>query len=117
MSEKKQEIKELIQVQSIKQEISVDLEKNNVDQSAEKELAACLKVNSDSESSCSEPSPKKPVSKTLKTRGDLIRKIKQTSEVLGNQEEVKSMRLHRRRKNSLDGILQEQVARCVQRQA
>ena len=88
---------------------------------AENEIAQCLKVDStDSDSSNDDRvsvEKKRFVPKTLKTRADLIRKIKQSSEALGNQDEVKAMRLHRRRRNSLDGILREQVAKVVQKHA
>jgi hypothetical protein len=115
------EIKSHDENQSEKQEISQDQPEVEVDQTAEKELAACLKVHdsgSDSDVSVvSTRSKSKFIPKTLKTRADLIKKIKQTSEHLGNQIEVKSMRLHRRRRNSLQDILKEQVARVVQTQA
>lgn len=53
----------------------------------------------------------------IKNRADLIRKIQESSEVCGNQQEVKAMRLHRRRRKSLDGILREQIAKCVTQEA
>jgi hypothetical protein len=115
------EIKSVPENQEPKQEISQDQNDVKPDDSAEKELAACLKVpDSGSESDASVTSVRsksKFLPKTLKTRADLIRKIQQTSEVLGNTAEVKSMRLHRRRRNSLSDILKEQVARVVQTQA
>ena len=111
------EIKETNQDQCKNQVVKVDQEEVKEENPAEKELANCLKVQSDSDSE-SEADEKKPfVPKQLKTRADLIRKIKQSAEVLGNDAEVKSMRLHRRRRNSLDGILREQVARVVQTEA
>ena len=53
----------------------------------------------------------------VKTRADLIRKIQEMSEISGNQTEVKAMRLHRRRRNSLDLILREQFAKAVTNEA
>ena len=53
----------------------------------------------------------------VKTRADLIEKIKESGEVVGNQLEIKKMRLHRRRRNSLEEILREQVARAVEQHA
>jgi hypothetical protein len=113
------EINPLIEDQSRNQ----DLDKKSI---AETELAKCLKVD-DSGSDCesvlstksvkSNVSEKKFVPKTLKTRNDLIRKIQESSSLLGNQEEIKGMRLHRRRKNSLESILKEQIAKCVQKSA
>ena len=115
------EIKSDTENQVEKQEISQGQSEVDPDRSAEKELAACLKVHesgSDSDASVvSTRSKSKFIPKTLKTRADLIKKIKQTAEHLGNEAEVKSMRLHRRRRNSLQDILKEQVARVVQTQA
>ena len=45
------------------------------------------------------------------------RKIQESAEVYGNEAEVKSMRLHRRRRASLDAILKEQIAKCVTQEA
>ena len=53
----------------------------------------------------------------VKTRANLIKKIQEMSEITGNQAEVKSMRLHRRRRNSLDLILKEQFAKAVTNEA
>ena len=53
----------------------------------------------------------------IRTRQFLIDKIKESAKYLGNEAEVKSMQLHRRRKNSLTNILREQVARGVEQQA
>ena len=53
----------------------------------------------------------------VKTRADLIRKIQETAEIAGNEAEVKAMRLHRRRRNSLDNILKEQFTKCVTQEA
>ena len=53
----------------------------------------------------------------MKTRAALIAKIQEMSEISGNQAEVKKMRLHRRRRNSLDGILREQFAKAVTNEA
>ena len=53
----------------------------------------------------------------VKTRADLIQKIQETAEICGNEAEVKSMRLHRRRRNSLDNILREQFTKCVTQEA
>jgi hypothetical protein len=61
--------------------------------------------------------PKSPKSNGVKTRSDLIEKIKESSDVVGNQVEIKKMRLHRRRRNSLERILREQVDRAVEMQA
>ena len=53
----------------------------------------------------------------IKTRADLIIKIQESANVVGNHSEVKSLQLHRRRKNSLESILREQVARAVEAQS
>ncbi len=53
----------------------------------------------------------------IKTRADLIAKIQESCNVVGNHAEVKSLQLHRRRKNSLEHILREQVAKAVEKQA
>ena len=53
----------------------------------------------------------------VKTRADLIRKIQESSQIFGNEADVKAMRLHRRRRNSLDGILKDQIAKCVTQEA
>ena len=53
----------------------------------------------------------------LKTRAELILKIQESSKVFGNEDEIKGMRLHRRRRNSLDHILREQIAKCVTSEA
>ena len=53
----------------------------------------------------------------VKTRADLIRKIQELGELSGTQADVKSMRLHRRRRNSLDLILREQFAKAVTNEA
>ncbi len=83
----------------------------------EDELAECLKVDSGCESDISTLSEKKHVPKTLKTRKAIIRKIQETAVHLGNELEIKGKRIHRMRKNSLDHLLKEQVARLVQRSA
>ena len=115
-----QEIKPLIEKQVPSSPQSNPSANSEDDIKAEKELANCLQVPemSDSESEVSEITENvKRVPKTLKTRSDLIRKIKESSEVLGNQDEIKKMCIHRRRKNSLAEILKEQIGRCVQKSA
>jgi hypothetical protein len=108
--------------QPINEEIKVpdQDQPTNQDVDPENELAACLKVRSGSDSDDSAVSTKSKqrfVPKTLKTRADLIKKIKQSAVVVGNEPDIKGMRLHRRRRNSLDAILREQVAKAVQTQA
>ena len=53
----------------------------------------------------------------IKTRADLIAKIQESSEFLHNEAEIKQLRLHRRRRNSLEKILRSQVDRAVLSQA
>ena len=53
----------------------------------------------------------------IRTRNFLIEKIKESSKFVGNEAEVKSMQLHRRRKNSLENILREQVARGIEQES
>ena len=65
----------------------------------------------------SPPEKKRFVPGGIKTRSDLIRKIQESAQIYGNEAEVKSMRLHRRRRNSLDAILKEQIAKCVTQEA
>ena len=62
------------------------------------------------------PSPTKPtgVSPVLKTRADLIAQIKRVAESRG--EDVKPLNLGRRRKKSLQGILQDQLREAVRQE-
>ena len=53
----------------------------------------------------------------IKTRADLIAKIQESAEFLKNEPEIKQLRLHRRRRNSLEKILRSQVDRAVLAQA
>ena len=105
-----------------------EIKENQPEINVNDEISKVLKV-SDTESSGSDLSdieiikPKK-TKKTkkfvpggLKTRTDLIRKIQQAARVIGNEAEVKQMRLHRRRRASLDGILREQIALAVSQEA
>jgi hypothetical protein len=110
------EINAVDQSQLTNQGINVENQPKNA---VEEELAECLKVDSDCESNVSQLSTtkEKHVPKTLKTRKAIIRKIQETSVHLGNELEIKSKRIHRMRKGSLDHLLKEQVARLVQRSA
>jgi hypothetical protein len=85
----------------------------------EEELADVLRVRDDSDdaesvlSNLSESRPK-PTTKVLKTRKQLIFRIKQTCEHLQIlPEDVRKMRLHRKRKNSLERILKEKIGLLV----
>ena len=102
-----QELCEILKVDEpeINQSEEAD-EKINVDQPEIKPVDSEIKEKQ---------SPKKP--KGVKTRADLIEKIKESSEVVGNQVEIKGMRLHRRRRNSLENILREQVQMAVEQHA
>jgi citrate lyase gamma subunit len=94
-------------------------------QSCEEEIAEVLCVVDkpvDISQQIKPPSPQKQkieafVPGGIKTRGDLIRKIKESCNVVGNHAEIKSMQLHRRRKGSLECILREQVAQAVEKSA
>ena len=112
-------IKEKNQRQPENQEINIvnqPLISETTPSKVEDELAECLKVDSGSESDCSVLS-RKHIPRTLKTRKAIIRKIQETAVHLGNESEIKTKRIHRMRKNSLDHLLKEQVGRLVQRQA
>ena len=78
-----------------------------------------IDVNHDINQEIKQPAPPKQkveqyVPGGIKTRADLIRKIQESCNVVGNHAEVKSMQLHRRRKGSLECILREQVAKAVE---
>jgi hypothetical protein len=91
------------------------------DNSVEEELADVLRVqdSSDAESVLSNLSEKsRSPPKILKTRKQLILRIKQTCEHLKiPEEDVRKMRLHRKRKNSLERILKEKIGLLVTTQA
>ena len=90
-------------------QVEDDIETENVEKNVEE-------INVESEKS--EKSIEiKPKSTGVKTRSDLIEKIKESSDVVGNQVEIKKMRLHRRRRNSLERILREQVDKAIEKDA
>ena len=92
-----------------------DLDQPEINEKTQKNVI----IDSDVESEPEVRQKKQPkfVPGGVKTRADLIRKIQEISEVNGNQAEVKKMRLHRRRRNSLDLILKEQFAKAVTSEA
>ena len=116
--------------------MSTDQEKNQRNQGVDKplivnqeaeqaqveaEISECLAVHDEPSAN---PEPERPpspvkqkINKPIKNRTDLIEKIQQSAELLGNQDEVKKMRLHRRRRKSLENILKDQIEKGVFREA
>ena len=99
---------------------------NELNVDAELEISKVLQVDEKSEINGEvnkstvpekEIKPTKFVPGAVKTRAALIQKIQETAEIVGNEADVKSMRLHRRRRNSLDTILKEQITKCVHQEA
>ena len=107
--------------QEIKDPENVDQEINAIN--VEKEIGDVLRVSSsDDASECesvlSNAGKPQKKAKLIKTRKQLIERIKDTCKHLGEAEEdIRALRLHRKRKNSLDALLKEKVAQMITRRA
>jgi len=102
-------------------EQDIDRESTTLEKEIEDKVSEVLQVDEETEINQDivekikvlEPEIKPVKKQNVRTRGFLIDKIKESAEVVGNQEEVKSMRLHRRRRKSLENILKEQVDTAI----